>query len=170
MGKTNFTISGDKKTLIVERTFNVPKHKLWKAYSTATAIARWFGPVGWETEVSKLDFVEGGEWIYIMKCVDKAQGEWYGKTSCGKGIYTRIDPENSFEYTDYFTDDNGNIDESLPSSQSILVFQENEDGYTTLKVTTMYDSAEALKQVIEMGMEEGYAQTLDKLETFLLNK
>lgn len=167
MNKTNFTIQDDKKTLVMTRTFNASKSKLWQAHTTAEALKKWWGPKGWETEVPQLDFTEGGEWRYIMKCVDEKQTEWFGKTAPGKVVYKNIDPENSFEYTDYFTDEAGNVDESLPASHSKLSLQENEDGTTTLTVVTSYETEEALKQVIEMGMEEGYAQTLDKLEAFV---
>ncbi|MCA9361369.1 SRPBCC domain-containing protein [Candidatus Kaiserbacteria bacterium] len=165
--KTIFTIHDDKKTLSIKRIFGTAKSRLWEAYTTAEAIAAWFGPAGWETEVPYLDFKDGGEWRYIMKCVDKNQGEWFGMTSAGKAVYSNINPENSFEYTDYFTDEDGNVNESMPVSHSKLVLQENEDGSTTLMVTTEYETEEALKQVLEMGMETGYDQTLDKLEGFV---
>lgn len=167
--KTTFTIQDDKKTLLVERTFNTSKARLWEAYTTAKSLAAWFGPVGWETEVSQLDFTEGGEWHYVMKCVDKNQGEWFGKTSAGKAVYKNINPKDSFEYTDHFTDNEGNVIESMPVSHSKLVMKENEDGTTTLVVTTTYETEEALKTVIDMGMKDGYDQTLNKLEEFVSN-
>ena len=167
MAKTNFTVVDDGKSLLMERTFSASKDKLWHAYTDAEALAKWWGPIGWETEVKKLDFSEGGEWIYVMKCVDENQGEWFGQTSAGKTVFSNIKPGDSMQYTDYFTDEEGNINEEMPSSLTTLIFTENEDGTTSLKATTTYETAEALKQVLEMGMEEGYGQTLDKLEEFV---
>lgn len=167
MDKTNFTISDDNKTLVMERTFNAPKTKIWKAYSDAEALATWWGPEGWETEVKHLEFVEGGHWLYVMKCVDVNQGEWFGQTSAGKAVYENINPEDSFEYVDYFSDENGQVNEEMPASHSVLTLTDNEDGSTTMVVKTSYETEEALKQVVEMGMKEGYAQTLDRLEAFV---
>jgi len=167
MSKTTFTVADDKKTLLVERTFNAPKHKLWNAYTDADALAQWWGPIGWETEVKRFDFSEGGEWLYIMKCVDENQGEWFGQLSAGKAVYSNIQPEDSFEYTDYFTDEQGVINEAMPASRTVLTLNENEDGSTKLVTKTAYDTEAALKQVLEMGMEEGFGQTLDRLDDFV---
>lgn len=169
MSKTNFTVSEDQKTLIMERTFSAPKEKIWEAYTTAEVLEKWFGPIGWETEVKKMDFSEGGEWIYVMKCVDENQGEWFGQTSSGKAVFSNLKPFDSMDYIDYFTDDNGVINKELPSSKTTLTFTDNGDGTTTLSARTTYETPEALKQVLEMGMEDGYSQTLDRLEDLLNN-
>ncbi len=167
MNKSNFTVSDDKKTLIMERTFNSTKDKFWDAYTEAEALEKWWGPVGWETEVKKLDFSEGGSWFYIMKCVDENQGEWFGKTSAGIAVYKNIKPKDSFEYTDYFADDDGNIKSDMPSALTTFELRDNQNGTTTLITKTSYDTEDGLKQVLEMGMEEGFAQTLDRLEEYL---
>lgn len=169
MNKTRFTIADDKRTLVIERTFNAPKRKLWEAYTKAEKLALWFAPKGWSTEVKKFDFIEGGEWIYVMKCEDKAQAEWFGKTSAGKAVYRDIIPEDSFGYTDYFTDEEGNANKTMPTSESSVHLTENADKTTRLTVTTTYQTEEGLKRVLAMGMEEGYGQTLDKLEEVVTN-
>ncbi len=167
MDKTNFTILDDSKTLRIERTFPASQHQLWQAYADPTMLAQWFAPKGWSTEVKSHDFIEGGEYIYVMKCEDESQGEWYGKTSAGKMAFGKINPEDAFEYTDYFTDDNGTVNEELPSSRTVVTLVPNGDNLTKLTVDTHYDTVEGLKTVLEMGMKEGYAQTLDKLEELL---
>lgn len=164
MNKTTFTVGDDKKTLTMERTFQAPQNKLWRAYSEKELFEQWFAPQGWEVRSDKFDFKEGGENVYLMTCVDKAQGEWYGQTSAGKMVFSDIDPEATFTYADYFTDEAGVVNESMPVSISKLHLRENEDGSTTLRIVTSYDSEADLSQVLEMGMKEGYAQTLDKLE------
>lgn len=167
MNKTSFTILDDKKTLVMERTFTVTKDRLWNAYASAEMLAQWFSPEGWATDVKEHSFVDGGEYRYVMKCVDEAQKEWFGQTSSGKMVFGGINPKSSFGYTDYFTDENGVINEALPASHSSVELIQQDDNTTTLKVTTNYDTEAALKQVLEMGMEEGYSQTLDKLEELL---
>ncbi len=163
MSETQFTVGNDKKTLIVERTFNAPKSKVWKAYTTREMLAQWWGPRGWETIIKHLEFKDGGSWHYGMKCVDENQKEWFGMTSWGKFTYANIRPEESFEYTDIFCDEQGDPIPNMPSSHSELTLVEH-DGKTTVTTKVTYASEEALAQVLEMGMEEGLTQTLDKLE------
>lgn len=42
-----------------------------------------------------------------------------------------------------------------------------QDGLTKVVFSSKYASAEALAQVIEMGMEAGFDQTLDRLDDLL---
>jgi uncharacterized protein YndB with AHSA1/START domain len=166
MSETTFRVAEDGKTLVVERTFDAPKSRVWKAYSTRELLERWWGPRGWETLIKHLAFEDGGTWHYGMKCVDESQGEWFGKTSWGMFTYANIRPEDSFEYTDVFCDEEGDPTPGMPSSQTLVRLVER-DGKTTVTTTTRYDSEEALSQVLEMGMKEGLTQTLDKLDEAL---
>jgi uncharacterized protein YndB with AHSA1/START domain len=54
----------------------------------------------------------------------------------------------------------------MPVSHTTVELEEK-GGSTLFTTTTTYDSPEGLKQVLEMGMEEGYRQTLDRLETLV---
>lgn len=168
MNKTLFTIADDRKTLIVERTFNAPRNKVWEAFTNPELLAKWWGPRGWETEIKHMDFSDGGHWHYGMKCTDPAQEDWYGKTSWGKSIYKNITPQDSFEYTDMFCDENGTTTPGMPVSHTKLTFKDD-GGATILTSKTEYETPEALAQVIEMGMEEGLSQTWDRLDQFLGN-
>lgn len=166
MSKTKFTIAENKRTLIVERTFEAPKDRVWEAYTNPAILCRWWGPKGWTTEIKHMEFKEGGYWHYGMKCMDEAQGDWFGKTSWGKGIFGKITPKDAFAYTDLFCDEEGTPLPNMPTSRTLLTFTE-EGGRTKLTCTTEYENAESLAQVLAMGMEEGFTQTLDNLEEVL---
>lgn len=167
MDKTTFTIAEDQKTLVVSRRFPAEKSRVWDAYTQPELLARWWGPKGWETEIRHLDFRVGGYWHYCMRCIDKAQGDYFGMESWGKGTYTDIRPRDSFSYDDEFCDDQAAPVPGMPVSHCHIQLADD-SGATLLTCNVAYDSPEALKQVIEMGMEEGFKQTLDNLETFLV--
>lgn len=166
MSETTFTVQDDNKTLIVERVFKAPKSKVWAAWTTPELFVKWWGPRGWQTTVKHMDFQEGGYLLYGMKCEDPEQAEWFGKYSWGKTTYNSIDAENSFDYTDEFTDENGTATPDMPSMNIKVTFHE-EDGVTRLTSITEFPSAEALKQTVEMGMKDGLTQTWDRLEETL---
>ena len=113
-----------------------------------------------------MDFTEGGSLLYGMKCEDPQQTDWFGKYSWGKSTYTRINPENSFAYTDEFTDENGTPTPGMPS-MDIEVALYDENGSTRMVSTTTFSSPETLKQILDMGMKEGLVQTWDRLEEFV---
>ena len=78
MNETKVTKDLESKTLIIERSFNAPKDRLWQFYAVKEKFEQWWGPEGWETTTKEFDFTPGGQVHYAMKCVDEAQGEWFG--------------------------------------------------------------------------------------------
>lgn len=166
MDKTKVTKDFENNTLIVERTFNAPRQRVWDAYADKGQFAQWWGPEGWETRVKEFEFAPGGKNHYGMKCVDKAQGEWFGKESWGMMVFEEVDEPNSFTYKDYFTDETGTLNEELPAMTITMEFLE-EGGKTKLVSRGVVKSKEQLEELVNMGMIEGLASTLDKLETFV---
>jgi len=166
MSQTTFTILDDRRTLVVERTFRAPKRKVWAAWTTPELLERWWGPKGWKTVIKHMEFREGGHQHYGMVCEDPDQTDWYGRTSWGKSTYHRIDAENAFDYTDAFCDENAVVTPGMPVMEIRVAFAAR-DGSTTVTSTSVFATPEALKQVIDMGMEEGLTQTWDRLEATL---
>lgn len=152
--------------LILEREFDAPKELVFKAFSEPEHLKQWWGPSGWTVPVCNVDFRPGGVWHYCMKCVDQNQGEFFGMESWGKGVYEEIIRNEKIVYRDYFSDAEGNEAEGMPSTRVTLLFEE-QDGKTKLINRAEYDSSEALKTVLDMGMEQGITETWDRLEEHL---
>lgn len=151
-------VAGERE-LIASRVFDAPRELVWKAYTEAEHIAKWWGPDGFTTVVPRLELRPGGVWHYGMK-----SEEW--GDAWGKAIYREIVPPERLVYTDMFSDEEGNSVEGMPESEVTITFAE-QDGRTLMTSRTVFASAEERAQVIEMGMEEGLAQTLDKLAEYL---
>ncbi|KMJ59093.1 ATPase [Bacillus sp. LL01] len=152
--------------LVLEREFNAPKKLVFKAFSEAEHLKQWWGPRGWVLTVCDLDFREGGVWHYCMKCVDENQGDFFGFESWGKAVYTEIIKDEKIKCTDYFSDAEGNESTEMPATLATMLFEEH-DGKTKLTNRAEYKSPEDLKKVLEMGMEQGIAETWDRLEEHL---
>ncbi|MEV5030236.1 SRPBCC domain-containing protein [Paenibacillus sp. LPE1-1-1.1] len=152
----------EEKVLILEREFNAPRELVFQAFSQAEHLKHWWGPRGWTLPVCNIDFRVGGVWHYCMKCEDKNQGDFYGMESWGKGVYSEIQAPEKIVYTDYFSDAEGNIAETMPATISTLTFIEVEGGTKVIN-TAEYATAEGLKQVLDMGMLEGITDTWNRL-------
>lgn len=152
--------------LVLERVFDAPRELVFKVFSEAEHLKQWWGPRGWIVPFCTVDFRPGGIWHYCMKCVDEKQGEFFGMESWGKGIYHEITDGESFVYRDYFSDAEGNENPDMPSTLVSMRFEEVEGG-TKLVSRSKYDSEEALKTVMDMGMEQGITETWDRLEEHL---
>lgn len=169
MDKTKVTKDFENNTLVVERTFNAPRERVWQAYADKDQFAQWWGPEGWETTVKEFDFVPGGKNHYGMKCVDENQGEWFNQESWGMMVFESVDKPNSFSYKDYFSDAEGTINHELPTMTITMDFID-EDGKTKLVSRGVVGSKEELEKLVNMGMIEGLTSTMDKLEAFVESK
>ncbi|MGM0881273.1 MAG: SRPBCC domain-containing protein [Bacillota bacterium] len=157
------------QTLILERIFNAPRALVFKAFSDAEHLKRWWGPRGWTLTVCNIDFRPGGIWHYCMKCVDENQKDFYGFESWGKSEYHEIVENERIVHTDWFSDAEGNIAEGIPGSLITNIFEDHE-GKTRLVCRSEYASVEALQTVMDMGMLQGITETWDRLAELVQNQ
>ncbi|MBY9077892.1 SRPBCC domain-containing protein [Paenibacillus sp. HN-1] len=160
------TVRVNGTELILERVFEAKRELVFKAFTEAEHLKRWWGPRGWELPVCKVDFRPGGVWHYCMKCVDENQGEFFGMESWGKAVYREIQEPERFTYTDYFSDAEGDVPEGLPPSEIEILFEE-QDGRTKVISRSRFGSEEELRTVMDMGMEQGIRETWDRLAEHL---
>ncbi|MEQ1725074.1 MAG: SRPBCC domain-containing protein [Sphingopyxis sp.] len=66
----------DLPTYVLEKTFNAPRHLVWRTWTEPELLARWYGP-NVETIVHKLDVRPGGLWLNEMKM---GRGSFYQRT------------------------------------------------------------------------------------------
>ncbi|XID94477.1 SRPBCC domain-containing protein [Paenibacillaceae bacterium WGS1546] len=151
------------RILVLERVFDAPRELVFTMFKEPEHLKHWWGPEGWDLPVCKMDFRPGGVWHYCMKCVDRDQGEFYGMESWGKGVYKEIVEPEKIIYTDYFSDAEGNEDDTMPSTEITMEFIDL-GGKTKLISRSEYVSAETLQRVMDMGALEGITQTWDRLE------
>jgi uncharacterized protein YndB with AHSA1/START domain len=151
---------------VMERLFYAPRELVFRAFSEAEHLKHWWGPRGWDLTVCRIDFRVGGTWHYCMKCTDESQGEFFGMESWGKAEYREIVDGSKIVYVDYFSDADGNVSPGMPACEVTLNFEDCE-GKTKVESISRYASAEELTKVIDMGMEQGAAQTWDRLAEHL---
>ena len=143
----------------IVRRFAGSRELLWAMWTRAEHLRHWWGPQGWTTPVCQVDFRPGGVWFYCMQ--DPA-----GNRYCGKMIYGEIDAPRRFTGRDVFTDEDGNAAEDMPEAQTSYHFAEAGDE-TILSNTSRYVSGEQRDLVIEMGVEAGVKETLDRLDAYM---
>ena len=155
--KTDFSI--ENSTFIAKRTFNAPVHLLWKAYTEAAELDKWWAPKPWRSETKFMDFRIGGYRLYAMVGPE-------GEKHWGKTFYETIDEPRKFTGSDAFCDEEGLVNPELPVAQFVNQFIDKGD-QTELVITTIYASEEFLQQVLKMGMKEGLNMAFDHLEEAL---
>ncbi|MED3647451.1 SRPBCC domain-containing protein [Halalkalibacterium halodurans] len=152
--------------LMAERVFDAPRELVFKMFTEAEHLKNWWGPRGWDLTVCNIDFRPGGSWHFCMKCVDENQGDFYGYESWGKALYREIVEGEKIVYVDYFSDSEGNLSEEMPAAEIILTFIDL-GGKTKIVNQVEYPTVEELQKVLDMGMEQGFIETWDRLVEYL---
>ena len=166
MDKTKVTKDLENKTLIIERIFDAPKEKVWRAYADKDTFEKWWGPEGWQTSTKEFSLAPGGHIHYCMECTDKNQDDWYGQRSWGLMNIETVDQPDSFTATDYFSDADGNKNPDMPS-QKFTVQLVTEGNKTRLVTRSITATVEQLEELIKTGMIEGFSSQLNRLEQLL---
>ncbi|MGH2654713.1 MAG: SRPBCC family protein [Actinomycetota bacterium] len=151
-GKLTVTTPSDTE-IQMTRVFDAPRDLVFEAHSSAEHMRNWWGPRKYETISAEVDFRPGGKWRIVHRGPD---GEEYGF----HGEYREIFPPERITWTFEF--------EGAPGQVAVeTVTFEEQDGKTTLTVTSVAPSKEARDAVLESGMTEGAAETFDRLEEYL---
>lgn len=65
--------------LLIEREFEAPRALVWRIWSSAEHLKRWFGPTDFTCPVFELDFREGGQYRAVIRS-DEHGEYWFGGT------------------------------------------------------------------------------------------
>ncbi len=151
--ETRFQIDKDKLEVTSETIFDAPAEEIYKAYTDPMLIPEWWGPSRFTTTVDKMDVVSGGVWRYVQCDAD-------GKEYAFNGKYEEIVPNKKLVSTFEFEDMPGHV------STDILTLEEI-DGKTKMSVKTKFSSLEDLEGMTSTGMEEGWSESMERLEKLL---
>lgn len=149
------------RELIISREFDAPPELMFEMWSDCKHLKHWWGPKEWPMNECKMDFRIGGEWLYCLRGPNKGDESW------GKSIYKEISKPDKLVYDDFFCDKDGNINTQMPGMLITVEFF-GENGKTRLVSNSMFDSEEALKKVMEMGVVEGMSSSMDRLDEYLV--
>jgi uncharacterized protein YndB with AHSA1/START domain len=141
------------RPLVVSRVFPAARELVFRAWSSAEHLQRWFCPAGYTVPAAKIEFRAGGAFDICMRSSD-------GKENWIKGRYAEILP-----HTRLVIDMNALGDQNKPlfRAYTVVTFAD-EHGGTRLEVTQSYTLYEPLAASSIQGAPQGWSQTLDHLE------
>ena len=143
------TFPSDRE-IVFTRAFDAPRALIWEAWTDPKHVANWYGCSVMTLAVCEIDLRVGGAYRFVMRGPD-------GMDYPMSGVYREIAKPERLVYTERFNDD--------PNKESLITFTlEERAGRTTMRSTAVYSSAAAVQAVLKMGMEQGAAQSLDRLE------
>jgi len=153
----------------ITRVFDAPRELVFKAWTEAAHLARWFGPKGCTIRVAKLELRSGGIFHFAMKTPD-------GHETWGKWIFREVVPPGRIVLASSFSDAEGGVTRhpgspSWPLETLSTTTLEEEGGKTklTLRWAPINPTA-AERRTFDDGlpsMTMGWTGTFDQLESYL---
>ncbi|HTW63871.1 MAG TPA: SRPBCC domain-containing protein [Bryobacteraceae bacterium] len=138
---------GDRE-IVLTRVFDAPRDLVFEAWTKPQHVVHWYGRHGWNLEVCEIDLRVGGRWRYVMRGPK-------GRSIGLGGAYLEIARPERLVSTESFDD--------YPGESINTVTLTEQNGQTTLTITGLASSTEIRDAIIKSGMEEGAAETMDRL-------
>lgn len=159
--------AGQDTTLKVEltRQSDAPISRLFKAWSDAADVKRWWQPDGFTTPVANMDFREGGKSLLCMRSPD-------GHDMYNTWNYSKIVPNERIEFVLNFSDKDGNtldpaqigMPPGIPKDvRHVITFKDLGNNKTEMTITEYgYTSA----PIVEMS-KAGLVQCINKMASIV---
>ena len=153
----------------ISRTYDAPRSEMWKAWTEAERMARWWGPKGFDTHIARLDARPGGTCHYLLRASD-------GMEMWGKLTYEEIAAPERLVFDVAFSDAAGGVtrhpwEPSWPLHMLSTVTLTEQGGKTTVAVRWVPTDATAEeRKTFDEGhddMRQGWTGTLDRLGDYL---
>ena len=152
-GSNEFTIT---------RIFNAPRELVWRSWTDPESLKQWWGPKIFTSPHCEMDLRVGGKYLYCMR---SQEGQDYWST----GEFHEIVPKEKLVYTDYFSDEKGNVvpasyyklpGEGWPEELLVTVTFEEQNGGTRMTLRHAGIPGGEMSEMANVGWNESF----DKLE------
>jgi uncharacterized protein YndB with AHSA1/START domain len=147
-------------TMTVASEWDAPIARVWQLWADPRKLERWWGPPTYPATVVEHDLSPGGKVSYFMTSPEGEQHHGWWKV-------VAVDEPQRLELEDGFADTEGNPNDALPTTLSIVTFAELPSGATRMLIETRFPSRAAMDQMIEMGMDEGLTAALGQIDAIL---
>ena len=155
--------------VVITRVFNAPRNRVWKAWSEAEQMQKWWGPKGCSIKVVHFEFRPGGFFHYAMKYSN-------GPPMWGRFMYRDIVAEERIAWLNSFSNEGCGItrapfDPLIPLEILNEVALIEEAGNTSITLRARpHGAADREREVFEgmfASLNQGYGGTFDALASFL---
>ena len=154
-GKNIILAGPGKQEASIIRFIDAPNERVFKAYTDPELIPQWWGPERLTTRVDTMDARSGGVWRFVQR-------DSVGNEYAFHGVYHEVSPRRivyTFEY------------EGMPGHvQFGIVTIEDMDGRTKLTEKSVNESVEDGEAMLNTGMIEGWAETVNRLARLVEKK
>ena len=147
-------------SMTLEAEFGASPERVWQLWSDARQLERWWGPPGYPATFTRYDLSPGSHVQYHMTSPagDQAHGYW---------DIVEVSPPHRLVFHPGFAHADGTPNTDLPPGTASVDIEAIGRDRTRMAIEFVFASAEAMEQVLAMGMEEGIKQAAGQIDTIL---
>ena len=140
--------------------FDAPTERVWQLWDDPRQLERWWGPPTYPATVTSHDLRPGGRVEYHMTGPEGDQSKGYWEI-------LEAEPPHRLVFNDGFANDDGTPNTDLPLNSARVTIDDIGGGRTRTSIESIFPSAEAIEQVLAMGMEEGLKEAVGQIDALL---
>lgn len=144
--------TANDRTVVITRVFDAPRTLVFKAWTDAAHLARWWGPKGFTNPVCEVDARPGGALRIVMRAPDGAEHPM-------TGVFREVVAPERLVFTSLAIDREG---KPLLEGLTTVTFAEH-GGKTTLTVESRAVGLVSYAARMLDGMQAGWMQSIDRL-------
>ena len=147
-------------TMTLEAEFNASSERVWQLWADPRQLERWWGPPSYPATFTKHDLAPGSRVEYHMTgpTGDQSHGYWE---------VLQADAPHRLVFRDGFSNADSTPNTDLPLNTINVRVLEVGQGRTRMSIESVFPSAEAMEQILAMGMEEGLTQAVGQIDAIL---
>jgi uncharacterized protein YndB with AHSA1/START domain len=147
-------------TMTTDAEFGASAERVWQLWADPRQLERWWGPPTYPATVDSHDLRPGGRVEYHMTGPEGDQPRGYWEI-------VEADEPRSLVFRDGFANEDGTPNTDLPTTQVRVTIEDIGDGRTRMSILSTFPSAEAMEQLLGMGMEEGLKEAIGQIDAIL---
>ncbi|WP_413709968.1 SRPBCC family protein [Rhizobium sp. Rhizsp82] len=144
--------------LVLVREMDVPREKIYKAWTDENSIKEWFVPKPWSIAEAKLDARPGGSSYIVMQDPD-------GNKYPNSGVYLELVENEKIVFTDAYT--SAWVPSEKPFFTGVILLEDLGNGRTKYTAKALHWRAEDKEAHEKMGFHEGWGTVVGQLEEYL---
>ena len=162
------------KDLVIERIFDAPVERVWKAWTDPAEVSKWWGPRGFVSPDNAIDLRVGGKYNFSMQAGSEEYIKQVGDgIMYDGGVFNEIVEYKKLVFTDNFTDKDGNpvspekygMPADFPQNLEITVeFEALPDGKTKMTVSHAGIPAGDAAEQNTAGWNESFDKLAESLQ------
>lgn len=147
-----------ERELVLERVFDAPREKVYRAWTEPKLLKQWFAPLPWTTPGAALDVRPGGLSQVVMRDPE-------GKDYPSQGVYLEVVPNEKLVFTDAFSA--AWEPSEKPFMLAIVTFEDVAGGKTRYTACVRHWTPADREAHEKMGFHEGWGAAADQLAELL---